>query len=407
MPAFAPPTKMNQEKSANNCDENSPTGETDLLTILIVLAKYKKLLIAVPIASAIFAAGYSIFLPDIFRADTRVLPPQQAQSGAAALLSQLGSVSGVAGAAAGIKSPTDLYIGILQSRTIADKLIARFDLKKVYELASLEKTRKKLEENTSIIAGKDGLITIAVEEKNKSMAAPLANAYVVELTALTKVLAVTEAAQRRLFYEGQLELAKNKLAAAEIALKSALDTSGVISVDSESRSIVETVARLRAQVSAKEIEIGAMQAFVTTNNPEYKRASEQLNSLKDELSKLENGRARTGMEAPNPVNQSGLENIKILRDVKYSQMLYEILAKQYEAARLDEAKDPSMIQVLDKAVDPERNVRPRRLVITLVAAIVGGFLALLLIFFLETKKKIKNSYGGAEKIAQLKSALRL
>lgn len=366
-----------------------------VLDVLIVMAKYKKLIICLPLVAAIASAAISFVLPNIYKASTKLLPPQQAQSGAAALLSQLGGAAGALAGSAGLKNPNDLYIGMLKSRTIADKLIAKFDLQKVYDEETMEKTRITLESNTVIAAGKDGLITVEVEDKDKKRAAQLANTYVSELVSLTKILAVTEASQRRVFFERQLEQSKDNLAKAEMALKSALDTHGVISVDADSRAIVETVGRLRAKISAKDIEISAMKAFVTTNNPEYKRVQEELISLRAELSKLENGRpdlrGDVETDATGSTKQVGLENIKILRDVKYYQMLYELLAKQYEVARLDEAKDTAIIQVLDPAIDPERKFKPKRSVLILICTMLGFFAAVAWAFIGEARKKMLDN----------------
>jgi uncharacterized protein involved in exopolysaccharide biosynthesis len=377
--------------------------EVSLLRILIVLAKHKKLIIRLPIAAAAFAAAASFAIPNVYKSTTRLLPPQQAQSGAAALLSQLGGVASIAAGAAGLKNPGDLYVGMLRSRTIADRLIARFDLKKVYDVELQEKARRELEESTSILSGKDGLITIDVEDHDGKRSAQLANAYVEELLKLTKVLAVTEASQRRMFFERQLEQSKNNLAAAEMSLKGGLDTRGVISVDVESRAIVETVGRLRAQVSAKEIELGSMRAFVTANNPNFKRVEEELGSLRAELARLENGRDG-GLDAGRDgKKQVGLENIKLLRDVKYYQMLYEMLAKQYEVARLDEAKDPSIIQVLDPAVEPERKSRPKRAVLVILGGLFGLFGTLVWAFAKEARDKAMRNPGNAARWQELTS----
>jgi uncharacterized protein involved in exopolysaccharide biosynthesis len=296
---------------------------------------------------------------------------------------------------------------MLKSRTVADKLIAEYDLKKVYDTSSQETARDRLEANTMIASGKDGLITIEVEAKDRKLVAKLANSYVDHLFQLTKELAVTEASQRRIFYERQLEAAKNNLAKAEMSLKSALDTRGVISVDSESRAILETVGRLRAQVSAKEIQLNSMRAFVTDANPNYQRVEEELASLRNELSKLENGRSGQEDSDSQSAKTGGFENIKLLRDVKYYQMLYELLAKQYEVARLDEAKTPSVIQVLDPAVDPERKFKPHRAAIVMLSTLGAFVLAVLWAFFAEAKSKALASDQGAAQWRELKLHLRI
>ena len=394
---------MNQTQSLQTHENVQTANTTSVLDVIITVAKYKKMIAVITIATAVASAAISLVLPNTFQATTKLLPPQQTQSSAAALLSQLGGIAGAAAGMPGVKNPNDLYVGMLRSRTVADRLIAKFNLLKVYDIDSPEKARKKLESNTVISSGKDGLIVIEVEDHNKQLVALLANAYVTELFSLMKSLAVTDAAQRRVFYERQLETTKDNLARAETALKNTMDTRGVISVDSESRAILETVARLKAQVSAKEIQLTAMGAFLTTSNPEYRRAQEELNGMRSELVKLENGR---GADATGSTPR-GLENIKLLRDLKYQQMLYEAIAKQYEVARIDEAKDPSVIQVLDPAVEPERKSKPRRAFIVVFATLAALFGAGTLAFLLEARKKVLASPEGAARWNELKVHLRI
>jgi uncharacterized protein involved in exopolysaccharide biosynthesis len=397
---------MNQGETVASGMQLVPEAkQISILDMMIALAKHKKLILGLPVAGAALAGAIAFALPNVYKAGTVLLPPQQQQSSASALLSQLGGMAGMAAGAAGLKNPNDVYIGMLKSRTIADKLVGRFDLKSVYDTDSLEKARKRLAEKSAIAAGKDGLITIEVESGDAKLSSRMANAYVEELLQLSRVLAVTEAGQRRVFFEGQLELAKNNLAKAEASLKGSLDTRGVVSVDGESRAVVETVARLKAQVSMKEIEINSMRAFVTTSHPEYQRAVEELSSLRAELSKLENGRGADIASDDKGGNARGLENIQRLRDLKYYQMLYELLAKQYEAARLDEAKDPSLIQVLDKAVEPERPVRPQHLLIVLLGTLAGLFLAVLMTFVAEFKNKALQEPLTKLRWTELKSLL--
>ncbi len=377
--------------------------EIGVVDILIVLAKHKKRILGVTFAAAVLSAGVAMVLPSVYQATAKLLPPQQGQSGATAMLSQLGGLASAAAGAAGLKNPNDLYVGMLKSRTVADRIVAQFDLKKAYDTDSLEVARQGLQANTNISAGKDGLITIEVEDKDQKRVAAMANAYVSELLRLTRVLAVTEASQRRLFYERQLGTAKDNLARAEMELKSTLDTRGVISVDAESRAVLETVGRLKAQVSAKEIQLSSMRAFVTDANPDYRRVQEELNGLRLELSRLENGR---GGAAAGADKTGGLENVKVLREVKYQQMLYELLAKQYEVARIDEAKDPSVVQVLDQAVEPERRARPKRTMIVVLATAIAAFLAIISAFLTEARERTLASPQGAAQWAVLKKYLR-
>ena len=362
---------VNQEQSPRTTSELQ--NEVNIFDLIFLLTRRKRTIISITAVVALLAVCASLLLPESYRANTTLMPPQQAQSGASAMLSQLSGVVGLGGVG-GLKNSNDVYIGMLQSRTVVDRLIEKFNLKKVYGTTSQEQARQRLFGSTTVKLGKDGLISIEVVDTDKKLVAPLANAYVAELGQLTKVLAISEASQRRVFYERQLEQAKDNLAKAEASLKGGLESRGVISVDVESQALLETVGRLRAQISAKEIELNSMTAFVTPNNPQFKRVEEQLASLRAELGKLENGRGTTNT-APDSTatgaSRNGFENIKLLRDLKYYQMLYEILAKQYEAARLEEAKDPTVIQVLDPAIEPERKFKPQRALIVVVSTMLA------------------------------------
>ena len=344
--------------------------ETSLLGMVIVLLQRKRLIIGTTVAVGLAALGISLALPNVYEAGTSLLPPQQPQSGAAAMLSQLGGLAGPVAGVSGLKNPNDLYIGMLKSRTVADRIITRFDLKKVYQIASQDLARAQLAANTDISSGKDGLIVIQVQDRDQQRVAELANAYAGELLKLTTSLAVTEAAQRRVFYEQQLVLAKDNLAKAEAALKGRIAAKGVISVESESRGVLETVARLKAQISVKQIELNSMKAFFTSSHPDFKRAEEDLSSLQRELANLENGSKAAGDGGAGA--QNGLENIQRLRDLKYFQTIYELMARQYEIARIDEAKNPGIVQVLDTAVAPEHKAKPKRAIIVL-SATFGAF----------------------------------
>ena len=399
------PSGLQQEREPGaQVPATGARAEIDLVDVMIVLARRKRLLIGLPALVASIAVAVALVLPNVYSATTKLLPPQQAQSGASALLAQLGGASGMAAGLAGVKTQGEVYIGMLKSRTVADKIIERFGLKAKYGTASLEDARRVLAGSTVVTSGKDGMIGITVEDKDQKFVAQLANGYVEELQRLSGSMAVTEASQRRMFFERQLEAAKDKLAKVEMSLKGAMDTRGVISVDSESRAILETAARLKSQVSAKEIQLGSMRAFVTAQNPEFQRATQELASLRSELTKLEGGRA--GPARPLASTQAGLENIQLMRDLKYYQMMYELLAKQFEVARLDEAKEPSLIQVLDPAVEPERKSRPKRALIVLGATAAAFFAAVLWALISALRRRAMARPADAARWNELNAHLR-
>jgi len=379
--------------------------EISLLDLAIVLAKHKKLILGLPLVAAIIAVIVTLLMPNIYTGVTRILPPQQSQSTAAAMLIQLGGLADIAGQSLGIKNPNDLYVGMLKSRTVADTLIDRFGLKKVYDENTYHYARMELEKRTMVASGRDGIIKVEVEDKDPKRAAAIANGYVEELYKLTQTLAVTEASQRRLFFERQLDQTRKNLASAEAAARQGLEKGGLVVVDAQGRGMIETTARLRAQIAVKEIQIGAMRAFATGQNPDLRQAQHELDAMKQELAKME-GTSSGRDTADSASKADGMENLRLLRDVKYFETIFELLAKQYEIARIDEARDASLIQVLDKAVEPERKSKPKRALIVILSALVAGFITVSWAFVAEALEKARRDPDGSSRLQALRSYLR-
>jgi len=384
----------------NNLQSPEPIDdEISLLDLAITLAKHKKLILGAPIIAGILAALYSLFQPNIYTADTQILPPQQ-QSSASALLGQQGALSGMAGAAGGFKDPNETYVAMLKSRTLQDNMIRRFNLQKVYKTQTPGSTRGALAGATSVKVGKDGIIGIYVDDQNPQRAALLANGYVEELQRLTQVFAVTEASRRRLFFEKQLMQAKKSLSEAEIALKQLQEKTGIIQLDAQAQQVIGTAASLKGQIAMKEVELGAMRTFATGSNPDFIRSQQMLTGLKAQLSKVE-----TGSVITSKVPEAGLEYMRMVRDLKYAETIYEMLAKQYEMAKIDESKESSVIQVLDKAFVPEQKSKPKRSMTVLFAVFVTGFIAMLWAFIAEALKKAKKNGTTQVQIQALRSHL--
>ena len=375
--------------------QSARTGdEISLLVLLSVLVKHKKLVLGLPFVVAVVVSGITLTMPNIYTGTTKILPPQQNQSGASALVSQLGGLAALAGAVT--KSSTDIYVGMLKSRTVADNLIQKFGLIKVYDAEYPSMARKRLDRETVILAGKDGIVTIEVDDKDPKRAAELANAYVDELLKISQVLAVTEAAQRRLFFERQFAQAKENLANAEVLARQALQQGGLVKVDDQGRTLVEATARIRVLISIKEVQIGAMRAFATDLNPDLRLAQQELDSLRRELAKME-GTGTAAKSAGNAAGSGqGMDSLRLLRDVKYREVIFEALARQYELAKIDEAKDSAVVQVMDKAVEPDRKSKPVRSVIVLLSALAAGIFAGFWAFVREAKARAGGERSGAK-----------
>jgi tyrosine-protein kinase Etk/Wzc len=307
----------------------------------------------------------TLLWPATYTASSRIMPPQQGQSVANAVLGQLGSLATLAtgGKDFGVKNPSDLYVAMLKSRTVADRLIDRYQLKELYNEKTYADAREELEDRSVITAAKDGTISVAVDDRDPARAAQIANGYIEELADLNQKIAITEASQRRSFYERELLQAKNHLADAEVELKKVQEQTGLIALDAQAEMIIESVGSLKARIAAKQVQIRAMSSYATPLNPDLLRAQEELAGMNAELAKLERQKVsgRGDIQVPTgQVPNVGLQYIRRLRDVKYFEGLYEILAKQFELAKLDEAKDIPIVQVLDVAVTPDKRSKPKR-----------------------------------------------
>lgn len=397
------------EISENGMQQQAVINESDdeihLLDLLIVLVRYKKLVIGMPIVTGLAAMAISLVMTPNFTGTAKIMPPQQQQSsGLAAMLGQLGGLAGAASSMAGLKNPNDLYVGMLGSRTVADNLINRFKLKERYESKTMDDARLALDKASDISSGKkDGLISISVTDEDPKFAADLANAYVDELTKLTQTMAVTEAAQRRLFFEKQLKDTKEQLADAEVAMRKMQEKTGMIQPDGQVQAIISNIAQLKGTIAAKEVQLKAMSTFATGQNPDVLRTQEELRGLQAQLAKLERSQpSRDGdfMVPTGKIPEAGVEYVRALRNVKYFETLFEMLAKQYELAKIDEAKDSSVIQVLDKAIPAERRSKPKRALMTIAGFMAGGVLGVLLAFisesFVRSRKDPQNSFRWQE-----------
>lgn len=300
--------------------------EINLLDLLIVLAKHKKRIIGLTFAAALLAIGYALSLPNIYTATAKILPPQQSQPSASAMLSQLGGLAGMAGSSLGIKNPNDLYIAMLKSRSVMEKVVKRLDLQKVYKQETFNGAMSALEGSTVISSDKGGFITVEVSDKDPQLAANLANIFIEELSKLLQTYSLTDAAQKRTFFDQQLRQAKDRLTDAELVLD----------------------------------------------------------------------------KTPN----TNLKYLDALRNLKYQEAVWEMLAKQFEMAKLDEAKDFPLIQVLDKATPPEKKSKPKRSMVVMLATLVAFFFAVTWAFISEALARSGSDPEQGARLQELRRAFR-
>ena len=376
--------------------ENKDDIEINIPELLAKLGRHKKMIGGITAGAAVVSLVVSLLMTPIFRAETKILPPQKGSSSIAEqLLNQMGGFASLASSAVGMKSPNEMYIGFLRSRTVYDKIIDRFGLMKLYDAKYREDARKDLNDALTTRSGKDGMIVVSVEDRDPKRAADMANAFVEEMIGVTKGLALTEAAQRRLFFEEQLKDVKMALAQAEEGIKGFQEKTGALKIDDQAKAVIQGIGNLRAQIAAREVQYKVAQTFATPQNPDLQRIEEELRGLKAELNKLE----QKGGNSPDPLMPTGrmpsvgMEYLRKLRDVKYNETLYELLAKQYEMAKLDEARDAAVIQIIDKAVQPEKKVKPKTANIVALSASIGLLFSIFLSLYLERKKIVLKFIG--------------
>jgi tyrosine-protein kinase Etk/Wzc len=356
--------------------------EISLLDLLQVIVDNLRLLVLGPLVCGLAALGYSFTIPPTYTAKTQFLPPLQQQSTAASMLASLGALGGLAGATTGLKSQADQYIAFMKSVSVQDALIERFKLVEKYEAKLKTDARIALTGSVRIASGKDGLIGVEVDDKDPKFAADLANAHVEELRNLLGRLAVTEAQQRRMFFEKQLAQTKDNFAKADLALKSSGISSSVLK--SSPAAAVEAVARLKAGISVQEVKLGAMRNYLTESSPDFKQALSELASLKSELAKA---------EKDEPASQGISDYVARYREYKYQETMFELFAKQFELAKVDESREGAVVQVLDIAQPPERKSKPKKAMIAIIAALASGFALLLFVF---VRAAIKNASQDEE-----------
>jgi len=361
--------------------------EFSLLAVLLVLARGRWLLVKSIAISAIAGIAVALLLPCRYTATTSILAPQQGGSSGAALLAQMGSISSLAsGGALGLKNPNDLQVALLKSETVEDAMVKRFTATGGYLHLSLSTARRRLEEQVSIgDAMKDGLIRISVTDSDPRLAAEMANAYVEEFRKSTSTLAVTEASQRRLFFEQQLARSKDDLAGAEEDLKRAEQQTGLIQLDSQARAVIESAAQVSAQIAAKQVQIHVIRSFSTDNNPELQLAEEELGGLRAEQAQMVgSGRGNSGPLIPKGnLQQASMVYVRKLREVRYRETIFDLLARQFEAAKMDEARQGAVLQVVDPALVPDERSSPRRGLIVMGSTCLGLVAALMWILVAE------------------------
>ena len=350
-----------------------------LYDIAIWIGEGKTLIIAVTLAAAIVSLAVALLLPKIYTARTTLLAPaSQQQGGSSAALAAIGALGGLAPGGSGGRTPDELYVALLTSDSVTRALAERFDLKTHYDVATYEALRKVLPNYVRVTSDKrSGVISVEVDDKDGQFAADLANAHLPEVKKVMGRLAVSEAQLRRVFFEGQLNDTKEKLIKAEQSLRDVQEKSGVIVLDKQAEALIAGAALVRAQISEREVQLKVLRTSATEQNPDVLRLNSELRALRGELARMESQEGSTGSAVDMPVGRipaASIDYVRARRELRLQETLLEAMLRQYEIAKLDEAKEGAPLQQVDVALKPEYKSKPSRALIILS----GTGLALLL-----------------------------
>lgn len=368
------------EPYATAWDLGDPDGQNsvDLLEVLRTLWAGRGLVAKIAGAITVLSVIAAFVLPVRYTSMASFIPPSSSSTGgsmAAALAGQL-SLLGAGDLLGGSKASGDLYAGVLKSRSVTGEIVQRFNLMSVYDVNRVSKAEKKLEDNTSVkVDSKSTIVTIGVTDRSPARARDIANAYLDILRSTNGRLALGQSSQRRLFFQEQLAKEKDNLEDAEVELKKTEEQTGLIAPAGQTESEIRTIADTQAQLAARQVELAALRQSATEQNPNVIRLNSEIQDLQSQLVALQNGKGRTNAAAipTAKVPQLKLDYVRKEREVKYHEALFEILSKQYEAARLDEARDAPVLQVLDPASYPDMKSEPKRLFI-IAGGLLGGII---------------------------------
>lgn len=372
----------------------SNKDEIDILEYINVIKRRKNTIALIAVITFVCSIIISLLLPKSYRATASILPPQSEPSMNSMMMSKIpSSMGGGLGNFLGLKSPADLWIGMLRSKTVSDAVISRFNLKAFFSVQTMEDARDRLSARIDIKKTKEEIIIIAVVDSDPKRAADIANAFVEELDKVNKGLVMTGGQRTRLFLEQRLSSTKSELERLEGELSKFQESSNAVRIDEQSKTVIEALGLLKGQIIAKEVELETLLAFATEENPKVKTVKTQLSELRKNQREFENGKSNYGVFIPiSKVPKLSTQYAEFLRDLKVQETLFELLTQQLEMAKIQEAKNSPTIQVLDIATPPEKKYKPKRSLIVLSATLVSICAGVIYAFFSDFRKKRREFF---------------
>jgi capsule polysaccharide export protein KpsE/RkpR len=375
----------------------APQDSGNSVASLRLVWEHRRLVRRVVFYGFLICTLLAFLIPVRFKSTARLMPPDNNQSGglamAAAALSggATGGLGGIATDMLGLKSTSDIFVGILSSRTVQDKLIQQFDLRKLYWDRRMEDARKDLAEHTDIsVDRKSQIITITVTDHDPKRAAAIDQAYLEELNHLVAELSTSSARRERIFLEGRLKAVSLDLEAAEKEFSQFSSKNSAIDIKEQGKAMVEAAATLQGQLIAAESEAQGLKQIYTDNNVRVRSVQARINELKHQLEKI----GGKGEDSLAPLGQQqdslypsirklpllGVAYADLYRRTRVQEAVFETLTKEYEMAKVQEAKEIPTVKVLDTPNIPDKKSFPPRLVIILLGTALTFGLATTWVF---------------------------
>jgi tyrosine-protein kinase Etk/Wzc len=397
---------MDEERSRKLRDDE----EVNLLDYWRVVRKHTRLIVSLCVVSVLAAMGYSLQLPKIYDATVTMLTPTEGPGRGLSLAPALAAASGIIQSVPGLSLPSftphrDMLVGIMKSRTMAKDVVDHFHLKERYRATFDSDAIRRLQGATTVSLSKDGIITVKVEETDPQLGADIANFYAANLDQMLTRFGITEAGRQRTFIAARLEETEEALRRAEEALQQFQETHKAIALQEQAKGAVEATAQLKGEIIASEVQLEVMRNFATEANPEVIKTKRRIEEMKRHLAQMQYGKGWVlPAESRNPgeprneiyvpfvqMPELNIELARVTRDVKVHETLYTLLIQQLEQAKIAEARNIPMVQVLDQAVPADRKSKPKIKLNMAIAGITGFFVAVFLAFFREYLAGLKQS----------------
>jgi len=395
--------------------EGTPRGGEHTVAYMRLLWEHRRLLARVALYGFLSSALLAFLIPNRYQSTARLMPPDSNQSGglamaAAALSNGAGGLGSMASEILGMKSNSDIFVGILASRTVQDKLIQEFDLKKLYGARRMEDARLQLAEHTGFsVDRKSQIITISVTDHDPKRAAAMGDAYVAELNRLVTELSTSSARRERLFLEERLKSVSQDLESAEKELSQFSSKNATIDIKEQGKAMVEAAALLQGQYIAAQSELEGLKQIYSDNNVRVRAVQARIDELRHQLEKM-GGKGESATEVSGQPSDSlypslrklpllGVTYADLYRQAKIQEVVLETLTKEYEMAKVQEAKEIPTVKVLDAANTPDKKSFPPRTLIVFICT-TCAFVAAACWIFAKTAWNDTNPNDARKAFAQ-------